>query len=137
MILRKIALDMRHMLRFPLQPLLCSFSAVVIIERDTAGMKSCKISLNAKFNLQTGVYRQIVIALSHFMRVVGWGTKLQVGRSRVRVLMKSLDFYNVSNRPNRIMALGSIQPLTEMSTRKCFWGLWSSWCVGLTTMWDP
>jgi hypothetical protein len=38
--------------------------------------------------------------------VVGWGTMLQTGRSP--------DFFNPSN---RTMALGSTQPVTEMSTR--------------------
>jgi hypothetical protein len=28
-----------------------------------------------------------------------------------------VDFYNLPNPPNRMMALGSTQPLTEMSTR--------------------
>jgi hypothetical protein len=45
--------------------------------------------------------------------VVGWGTMLQSGRSPVQVPDK-VDFFNTSN---RTMALGSTQPLTEMSTR--------------------
>jgi hypothetical protein len=46
--------------------------------------------------------------------VVGSGTMLQAGRSRVRFPMRSLDFsiYLIWT-----MALGSTQPLTEMSTR--------------------
>jgi hypothetical protein len=42
---------------------------------------------------------------------------LQAGRSRVRSPMRSLDFFNRPNPPSRTMALGSTQPLTEMSTR--------------------
>jgi hypothetical protein len=38
---------------------------------------------------------------------------LQAGRSRVQFPMRSLDFSNPSS---RIMALGSTQPLTEVST---------------------
>jgi hypothetical protein len=49
--------------------------------------------------------------------VVGWGTVLQAGRSRVRFSMTSLDFYNWPNPSSRPMAVGSTQPLTEMSTR--------------------
>jgi hypothetical protein len=49
--------------------------------------------------------------------IVGWGTMLQAVRSRVRVPMKLLDFFNWPNPSGRIMALGSTQPLTEMSTR--------------------
>jgi hypothetical protein len=49
--------------------------------------------------------------------VVGWGTMLQAGRSRVRVPMRWI-FFNLPNSSSRTMALGSTQPLTEMSTRK-------------------
>jgi hypothetical protein len=42
---------------------------------------------------------------------------LQAGRSRVRIPMRSLDFFSSPNPPSRIMTLGSTQPLTEMSTR--------------------
>ena len=42
---------------------------------------------------------------------VCWGTALQVGRSRVRFPMVSPEIFS------RTMALGSTQPLTEMSTR--------------------
>jgi hypothetical protein len=49
--------------------------------------------------------------------VVGRGAMLQIGRSRVRFPMRSLDFFNWSNPSSRTMALGSTQLLTEMSTR--------------------
>jgi hypothetical protein len=42
---------------------------------------------------------------------------LQVRRSRVRFPMRSLEILNWHNLSSRTMALGSIQPLTEMSTR--------------------
>jgi hypothetical protein len=43
---------------------------------------------------------------------------LQARRSRVRVQMVSLDFFfNLPNPSSHTMALGSTQPLTEMSTR--------------------
>jgi hypothetical protein len=42
---------------------------------------------------------------------------IQAGRSQVRVPMRSLDLFNLPNSSSRIMALGSTQPLTEMSTR--------------------
>jgi hypothetical protein len=42
---------------------------------------------------------------------------LQAGRSRVQVPMRSLDFFNLPNTSSCTMALGSTQPLTEMSTR--------------------
>jgi hypothetical protein len=49
--------------------------------------------------------------------VVGSGTMLQTERSRVQVTMRSMDFLIWANPSNRTMALESIQPLTEMSTR--------------------
>jgi hypothetical protein len=49
--------------------------------------------------------------------VVGWGTMLQAGRSWVRFLMRSLDFFNWPIPSSRTTALGSTQSLTEMSTR--------------------
>jgi hypothetical protein len=42
---------------------------------------------------------------------------LQSGRSRFRVPMRSLDFFNLPNPFRRTMDLGSTQSLTEMSTR--------------------
>jgi hypothetical protein len=41
---------------------------------------------------------------------------LQAGRSPVRV-SDEVDFFNLPNPSSRTMALGSTQPLTEMSTR--------------------
>jgi hypothetical protein len=41
---------------------------------------------------------------------------LQGGRLRVRVRMTSVECFNLPNPLNRTMALGSTQPLTEMST---------------------
>jgi hypothetical protein len=41
---------------------------------------------------------------------------LQAGRSQVRV-SDEVDFFNLPNTSSRTMALGSTQPLTEMSTR--------------------
>jgi hypothetical protein len=46
---------------------------------------------------------------------------LQAGRSRVRV-PDEVDFFNLPNPSSRTMALGSIQPLTEMSTRNFLGG---------------
>jgi hypothetical protein len=48
--------------------------------------------------------------------VVGWGTMLQAGRSPVRV-SDEVDFFNLPNPSSCTMALGSTEPLTEMSTR--------------------
>jgi hypothetical protein len=42
---------------------------------------------------------------------------MQAGRSRVRDPMSWIFFFNLPNPSSRTMALGSTQPLTEMSTR--------------------
>jgi hypothetical protein len=49
--------------------------------------------------------------------IVGCGTMLQAGRSRVRVPIRWIFFFNLRKPSSRTMALGSTQPLTEMSTR--------------------
>jgi hypothetical protein len=48
--------------------------------------------------------------------VVAWGTMVQAGRSQVRIPMKWI-FFNIPNPSSCTLALGSTQPLTEMSTR--------------------
>jgi hypothetical protein len=48
--------------------------------------------------------------------IVDIGTMLRAGRSPVRV-PDEVDFFNLPNPSSRTMALGSTQPLTEMSTR--------------------
>jgi hypothetical protein len=61
---------------------------------------------------------------------------LQVGRSRVRFPVRSFDFFFFFDLPNpysRTVALGSTQPLTEMSTRKLP-GVKGDWRVRLTTL---
>jgi hypothetical protein len=64
--------------------------------------------------------------------VVGWRTMLQAGRSPVRV-PDEVDFFNLPNPSSRTMALESIQPLTEMSTRNLPGGKKRP-CMGLTTL---
>ena len=64
---------------------------------------------------------------------VRWGTALQAGRSWVRFPMVSLEFF-IDSLSGRTMALGSTQPLTEMSTRTISWGVKGGRCVGLTTL---
>jgi hypothetical protein len=63
---------------------------------------------------------------------------LQAGVSRVRVPMKSLDFFNLPNSSSRTVALMSTQHLTEMSTRNLLTGggegVKSGRRVGLTTV---
>jgi hypothetical protein len=54
--------------------------------------------------------------------VGGWGTTLQAGRSRVRVPMRWIFFFNLPNPSGRTMVLGSTQPLTELSTRNLLGG---------------
>jgi hypothetical protein len=51
----------------------------------------------------------------------GWGTALQDIKSRDRFPMVSLEFF-IDIPSSRTVALGSTQPLTEMSTRNISWG---------------
>ena len=61
---------------------------------------------------------------------LGWGTALQTGRTRVRFLMRILNiFINIIF----LAALGSTQPLRDMSTR-IFPGGKDGGCVMLTTL---
>jgi hypothetical protein len=53
----------------------------------------------------------------------GWGSALQSGRSRVRFPMELLEFFT-DNPSGRTVALGSIQPSTEMRTRGFCWREW-------------
>jgi hypothetical protein len=48
--------------------------------------------------------------------MVGSGTMLQAGRSPIRV-PDEVDFFNSPNPSSHTMALGSTQPLIEISTR--------------------
>jgi hypothetical protein len=47
-----------------------------------------------------------------------WGTMLQAGRSQIRLI----EFFNLPNPSSRTVALGSTQPLTEMSTSNLLGG---------------
>jgi len=58
---------------------------------------------------------------------------LQIGRSLVRSQLVSFDFSLTWNPSDSTMALGSTQPLTEMSTRSISWGKGGR-CVRLTTL---
>jgi hypothetical protein len=51
----------------------------------------------------------------------GWGTALRVGEPRVQLPMGSLGFFIDFNHSGRIMALGSTQSLTKISTRSISW----------------
>jgi len=65
---------------------------------------------------------------------VGWGTALQTGRLRVRLLMVSLEFFIDIILPDSLWPWGSTQPLTEMSTRKLSWGGKGGRCVVLISL---
>ena len=58
--------------------------------------------------------------LSNCSGTVVGGTALQAGSLRVRFPMGYLDVYKLKCSV-RTLALGSVQPLTEMSTSDIFW----------------
>ena len=53
---------------------------------------------------------------------IGQGTALQVGRSRVRFPMASLEFFIDKILPAALWPQGLTQPLREMNTRNISWG---------------
>jgi hypothetical protein len=71
---------------------------------------------NVQIRMRMNIFVHVFIYLWMNRRcsVVGWRTVLQAGRSRVRFPMR---IFNLPNPSIRTMALGSTQPLTEMSTR--------------------
>jgi len=105
------------------------------------------------FDLPTFFIYLIIFLLLMVVLVgaVSWGTVLQAGKSRVRLSMMSLDFF-IDNPSSRTMALGSTQPLIEMSTRNVSWE-WRRpvlrtdnlttfvcrlfWNLGASTSWNP
>jgi hypothetical protein len=65
--------------------------------------------------------------------IVGWGIRLQAGRSRVRVSMRWI-FFDLPSPCSHTMALGSTQPLTEMSIRNLPGG---KGLLACTYSWQP
>jgi hypothetical protein len=64
--------------------------------------------------------------------VDGWSDMLKAGMLWVWVPMSGFVF-NLPNPLNRIMVIWFTQPLSEMSTRRSFWGVERGRCVRLTT----
>jgi hypothetical protein len=95
---------------------------------------------SAALSLWKGILRtELVVFLMSKQReargsVVGRSSILQTGRSRGRFPMRSLDFFSRPNHSSCTMALGSTQPLTEMSTRKIPGGVKRGRRVRLTTL---
>ena len=90
--------------------------------------------MRRKFQLETSFNGSVTWGAVHG-GAVGWRTALQVGRSRVRHKKKfpmvSMEFF-ISG---RTVALGSTQPLTEMSTRNISWGGGKGGrCLGLKSL---
>jgi hypothetical protein len=73
--------------------------------------KICEEAVVAHFSLVHGILR------AAHGSIVGWGTMLQVERSRDLFLMRSLDFLNWPHPSSLTVALGLTQLLTEMSVR--------------------
>jgi hypothetical protein len=66
--------------------------------------------------------------------VVGWSIMLQARRSRVRLPIRQLIFFNGSNPSSHTTALGLTQPIKKLRTRKCFCGVERGRRVRLTTL---
>ena len=105
----------------------------VVIRTETRELLN-KSSWILIFESSADICWRVLIFLDHFTWIsvcvtgvrggaVRWGTALQVGRSRVRFPMVSLRIIHRHNPSSRTMALGSTQPLTEMSTRNISCGV--------------
>jgi hypothetical protein len=68
-----------------------------------------------------------------FYNMLHYHLGAQAWRSRVRFLMRSLDFFNWPNSSSRTMISELTQPLTEMSTTNPPGGIKGGRCVKLTT----
>ena len=66
--------------------------------------------------------------------IVGWDTALQVGRSQVRIMMVSLEFFFDIIPPAAPRSLASNRPLTDVDTRNISLVGKGGRCVGLTTL---
>ena len=62
-----------------------------------------------------------LVSYTHTGYAVGQGTALEAGTSRVRFPVGVIRIFHRLNPSGRIVALGSAQPLTEMSTRNLPW----------------
>jgi hypothetical protein len=94
------------------------------------------VTTSMKLNCQGTAYkRQYLVYIRQYVSYIwqylyvyrgaqgcsGGGTALQTGRSRGRFRLVSWKFFS-DNPAGRTLALGSTQPLTEMSTRCISWG---------------
>jgi hypothetical protein len=66
--------------------------------------------------------------------LVGWGTVLQAGRSRVRFPMMSLDFFNLPNSSSRTYGPGVNSASNKNEYQGSSWGVKGGQCVRLTTL---
>ena len=69
-------------------------------------------------HLNSRIFKSISNAVAQWLRCCA-----TIGRSLVRSQLVSLEFFIDIKSSDRTMALGSTQPLTEMSTRSISWGV--------------
>jgi hypothetical protein len=93
-----------------------SFKCVELLVFTVFFQSFCRICF---VNQYTHYFIYNLLYLIIFLSIV---FNLQAGRSRDRIRIRSLDFFNIPNPSSRTMALGSTLPLTEMSTRNILGG---------------
>jgi hypothetical protein len=84
----------------------------------------------------TDVMAQLVDAIILYTHngAVSWRNALQAGIVRFHFPIMSLDFFIDINPSGLTMNLGSIKPLTEMSSRNISWGVNATVCLGLKNL---
>jgi hypothetical protein len=75
-------------------------------------LKEQSLGISFCFRYQVKLWH-LVYSVGARVNVVGWGTMLQIGRSRILFPMK--PFFNLSNSSSRSMLQGLTKTLTEMS----------------------
>jgi hypothetical protein len=93
----------------------------------------------SNFSLLASILASILAVISSFISfrlvcgiVEGWGTILQAGRSWVRFLMRSLNFFNLPNPSSCNMSLGSTQSHNRNEYQDDSWGVKGCQSVRLT-----
>ena len=114
---------------------LCLVEKASISKREISCITSRELYLLTKSLGESGKLYKSIVIFGAGANAAGWNTGLQTGRSRVRFPMVWSECF-IDSPSGRSMKLGSIRPLTEMSTKNIYcWRVGKCGrCLGLTTL---